>query len=294
MTLPIANAFAGPPRRNSSVVRYVIVASLLLTLIWWFRSPSSPANFKGFNSNRPTRLLIPPAQGGYGAHPIDLLIQAGEEEFDALLSKQTYDVASAAAEYRKRRGRHPPPGFEAWFDFAKEKGAIMVEDFWDQIYHDLGPFWGLPAEQIRRDAKDYEMTINVRNGKATAGSDWFWTQIWLNLIQTIESHLPDMDLALNAMDEPRLVVPWEDINRYMEAERALRKMAPPGEVVSEYGGLAGADSDHMPTSDKEWEGTSKSDRESIQPYGAELRWQNRTIPLPAEDVHPTVSLEKQN
>jgi len=268
MTSSIASAFASPPRRNSSVVRYLIVAGLLLTFIWWFRSPSSPVNFKGFNSSRPT---TPTADEAYDAHPIDLLIQAGEEEFDALLSKQTYDVASAAAEYRKRRGRHPPPGFAAWFDFAKQKGAIMVEDFWDQIYHDLGPFWGLPAEQIRRDANDYEMTINVRNGKAMAGSDWFWTQIWLNLTQTVESHLPDMDIALNAMDEPRLVVPWEDINRYMEAERASRKMPPPEEVVSEYDGLAGADADHMLTSDKEWENTSESDR-GVHYYGAELRW----------------------
>lgn len=251
----IANAFAGAQRRNSSIVRYLVVAGLLFTFIWWYRSPSSPVNFKGFNPYKPK---TPATHHDNGAHPIDLLIQTGEEEFNTLLSKQTYDVAAAAAEYRKRRGRHPPPGFEAWFNFAKEKEATMVEDFWDQIYHDLGPFWGLPAEQIRRDARDFEMTINVRNGKATAGSDWFWTQIWLNLIQTIESHLPDMDLALNAMDEPRLVVPWEDINRYMEAERASRKMPPPGEVVSEYGGLAGVDTDHMPTSDKAWEDTSKS------------------------------------
>ena len=240
MTSPIVNAFASPPRRNSSVIRYVVVAGLLLTLIWWYRSSSLAANLKGFSSYRPTRPVSSPTQHGYGTHPIDLLIQAGEEEFDALLSKQTYDVASAAAEYRTRRGRHPPPGFEAWFNFAQEKGAIIVEDFWDQIYHDLGPFWGLPAEQIRRDAKDFEMTINVRNGKATAGSDWFWTQIWLNLTQTIESHLPDMDLALNAMDEPRLVVPWEDINQYMEAERASRKMHLPKRSFRSMAGWPGS------------------------------------------------------
>ncbi len=255
MTSPIVNAFAGPPRRNFSFIRYLVAAAILLAIISWYRSPSLPTSVKDLTSSASR---LPPAstiKAAYGAHPIDLLIKAGEEEFDTLLSKQTNDVNAAAAEYRKRRGRHPPPGFEAWFDFAKEKGAIMVEDFWDQIYHDLAPFWGLPAEQIRRDAKDFEMTINVRNGKATAGSDWFWTKIWLNLIQTIESHLPDMDLALNAMDEPRLVVPWEDINGYMEAERASRRIPSPEEIVSEYGGLAAADQDHMPAADKGWEST---------------------------------------
>ncbi|MCJ1365947.1 hypothetical protein MMC16_005072 [Acarospora aff. strigata] len=252
MTSPIANAFAASPRRQLGFIRYLVVAVLLLSVIWLYRSSSLPATFKGLKPNTPPTSIL---QDNYGAHPIDLLIQAGEEEFDNLLSKQKYDVNAAAAEYRKRRGRHPPPGFEAWFEFAKEKGAVMVEDFWDQIYHDLGPFWGLPADQIRRDAKDFEMTINVRNGKATAGSDWFWTKIWLNLIQTIEQHVPDMDIALNAMDEPRLVVPWEDINRYMEAERASRSMPPPEEVISQYGGLAGVDQDRMPTSNKEWEDT---------------------------------------
>ncbi len=253
------NAFASPPRRNSSIVRYFIVATILLALILWYRSSSMPASLKSF---QPTTSKTPPisaAPANNGVHPIDVLIQAGEDEFNQLLLKESYEVDAAAARYRRRRGRHPPPGFEAWFNFAKEKGAMIVEDFWDQIYHDLGPFWGLPPDQIRRDARDFEMTIKVRNGTATAGSDWFWTKIWLNLIQTIESHLPDMDIAVNAMDEPRLVVPWEDIDRYMEAERASRNMPPPEEVVSEYGGLAGTDNDQFPSSNKAWEDTRTCD-----------------------------------
>lgn len=292
MTSPVVNAFAAFPRRHFSIIRYVAAAAILLALIWWFKLPSLSTSFKDFPSTSPRLPAASTIQDAYGAHPIDLLIRAGEEEFDALLSKQTTDVNAAAAEYRKRRGRHPPPGFEAWFDFAREKGAILVEDFWDQIYHDLGPFWGIPAEQIRRDAKDFEMTINVRNGKATAGSDWFWTQIWLNLTQTIEAHLPDMDLALNAMDEPRLVVPWEDINHYMEAERASRTMPPPEEVISQYGGLSRADQDNLPASDKEWESTRMYGPKSTR---MDADWgQNHTIQSHDVDVLPIVWLEKRS
>jgi hypothetical protein len=104
------------------------------------------------------------------------------------------------------------------------------------------------------------MTINLRNHNATAGSDWFWTQIWLNLIKTVEHLLPDLDIALNAMDEPRLVVPWEDIDAYMTKAHKTRHMPDPSEVVNEYQKLAkageGSDKDiEVPT--KEWEGTSK-------------------------------------
>jgi hypothetical protein len=192
-------------------------------------------------------------------HPIDTLIEAAEKTFDDLLKKESHDLKTAAAVYRERRGRHPPPGFDVWFKFAQDNGAVMVEDFFDQIYHDLGPFWGLPPSTMRKEAWDYEMTINIRNHTASTGSEWFWTQIWLNLTKTIEHMLPDMDIALNAMDEPRVVAPWEDINRYMETERKTRVMAPAHEVISEFQHLAlpGELDREVKTRDKEWEDTSK-------------------------------------
>jgi hypothetical protein len=112
---------------------------------------------------------------------------------------------------------------------------------------------------MRKEAWDYEMTINIRNHTASTGSEWFWTQIWLNLTKTIEHMLPDMDIALNAMDEPRVVAPWEDINRYMETERKTRVMAPAHEVISEFQHLAlpGELDREVKTRDKEWEDTSK-------------------------------------
>lgn len=173
-----------------------------------------------------------------GGHPIEALIRRAEKEFDEKIAAASTSVAEAADAYRKRRGRHPPPGFDRWFAFAKEKDAIIVEDFWDQIYHDLEPFWALPAKRIRKDAWDFEMRIQIRGGKATSGSDWFWTKIWLKLLHTIEDKLPDMDLALNAMDEPRLVVPWEEIDGYMTKAAESRKLADLSEVISEYQKLA--------------------------------------------------------
>ena len=72
-----------------------------------------------------------------GKHPIDHLIHNAQTEFDAVLAKQTHDLHAGAAAYRERRGRHPPPGFDAWYKYAQEHNAVIVEDFWDQIYHDL-------------------------------------------------------------------------------------------------------------------------------------------------------------
>ncbi|KXJ90024.1 hypothetical protein Micbo1qcDRAFT_234707 [Microdochium bolleyi] len=206
----------------------------------------------------PVHATTPGSATTGGSHPIDVLIKSAQQDFDALMAKEASSLKEAASAYRTRRGRHPPPGFKAWYEFAKEKKAVMVEDFFDQIYHDLGPFWGVDPKVIRKESWDYEMTINIRNGTATAGSDWFWTQIWLKLIKTIEHMLPDMDLALNAMDEPRLVVPWEDIDKYMERERKGRKLIPTKDVLDVMVELPPPTEmeTRTQTRDKHWENTS--------------------------------------
>lgn len=202
-----------------------------------------------------------PTQGKEkGSHPIDRLIAIADKQFADVLSEQSHSLKEAAAAYRKRRGRHPPPGFEQWYAFASERNAVMVESFWDQIYHDLEPFWALDALEIRKAAWEYEMTINVRKGKATAVSDWFWTQIWLGMVQTISHMLPDMDIALNAMDEPRLVVPWEQMSEYVNKASASRGMVPAKDVIDDFEKLPiagmGADANvKLPA--KNWESTSK-------------------------------------
>ncbi|KAF7563436.1 hypothetical protein G7046_g684 [Stylonectria norvegica] len=167
-------------------------------------------------------------------HPIDKLIYDAQLEFAATISKESKTLEQAAQAYRKRRGRHPPPGFEKWFQFATDNKAVIVEDFFDQVYHDLEPFWGMPPAVLRKESWDFEMTIHIRNGTASSGSDWFWTKIWLNMISTIEHLLPDMDLALNAMDEPRLVVPWEDINGYMKTAAKTRGFPKAKDVITEF------------------------------------------------------------
>lgn len=270
-----------PRRRPSGVVRYVLVAIVLLIMIYLYKSPDNslprpiagagpiprprprpydgdsggrhhpeaPPTYGPNDDNTPSKPdpekpyikpnkgpALPPLKededdydtgstidsgspistGPDDAHPIDRLIYDAELSFAELASKETGTLSDAAQAYRKRRGRHPPPGFDRWFEFAQNNSAIIVEDFFDQIYHDLQPFWGLAPAVLRKESWDFEMTIHVRDGEATSTSDWFWTVIWLDLIKTIQHLLPDMDLPLNAMDEPRHVVPWEEMDKYMK------------------------------------------------------------------------------
>jgi hypothetical protein len=190
-------------------------------------------------------------------HPIDSLMEKAEKAQEEILKKQSHDLKSAAAAYRERRGRHPPPGFDVWYDFAKQNKAVMVEDFFDQIYHDLSPFWGLPASVLRKESHSYDMTINIRDQKAKTGSNWFWTEIWLNMTQSIEDMLPDMDLPLNAMDEPRISAPWEEVNRLMEIEKVSRNMPPANEVLSDFQKLSDEPDKEVPLRHKNFSDTRR-------------------------------------
>jgi hypothetical protein len=283
---PVIMAYPNPPRRASGLVRYVFMAIVIILTMGYLRryhtltavgdsskyvpsldtkppptadGPAAP-QIKPETKEPETPIGKPKSKGPTSTHPIDELIEGAEKSFADLLKKESKDLKSAAAEYRKRRGRHPPPGFDTWFKFAQDNGAVMVEDFFDQIYHDLGPFWGLPASTMRKEAWNYEMTIHVRGHNASCDSDWFWAQIWLNMTKTIEHMLPDTSLAVNAMDEPRIVAPWEEIDKYMEIERSTRSFPRTSEVITEFQKLEkpgkGPDKD-VTTRPKNWEDTRK-------------------------------------
>ncbi|CAK7210165.1 hypothetical protein SBRCBS47491_000682 [Sporothrix bragantina] len=242
------------PRRPSFLVRYVAPTFVLLLLAYSFSLPTKlheavtaaqlqkehrlnyqtsskvhqvqiPVGQKEESVHTPPAGPSTPSQPAQPAqpeneHPITFLIREANQTFTHLLAEETHSLKEAAAEYRRVRGRHPPPGFGRWHKFATERNVVMVESFWDQIYHDLHPFWALPPKLIQSEARNFDMVIKIRRGHAMTDSQWFWTQLWLDLIQTMESELPDMDLPLNPLDEPRMVVPWEAMANYaVEAER---------------------------------------------------------------------------
>ncbi|TWU75926.1 hypothetical protein ED733_006262 [Metarhizium rileyi] len=253
-------------RRPSGFLRYTILVFILLVTIWTFHRSSdgvlrfdstlirpageSNGNTHGdqivdknqANDDSSSGQQSPPEDnphqgtvaGSEGRHPIDRLIYDAQHQFAAMTSGESKTLEEAAQAYRKVRGRHPPPHFDKWFEYAQSHNALIVEGFFDQIYDDLEPFWGIDPAPMRREASQFEMTITVRNGTATTGTDWMWTKIWLNMTKTIEALLPDMDIAINAMDEPRLVVPWEDINTFMENARHTRKLPNATQVVDKF------------------------------------------------------------
>lgn len=173
-------------------------------------------------------------------HPISQLIRSAHATFSTLLDQESHNLADAAAAYRARRGRHPPPGFERWFKEAKKRKAVVVESFFDRIHHDTTPFWALDPPELRRQAHSAPQVIRVRGGNATFETDNPnrppFIQLWAALVAEMAPYLPDLDMPVNVMDESRLLVPWEKIERYVAVESKSRQTAlfPPEEAETEH------------------------------------------------------------
>ncbi|EAW08178.1 putative capsule-associated protein CAP1 [Aspergillus clavatus NRRL 1] len=156
-------------------------------------------------------------------HPIADLIENAEQQFNGLYSRQSKSLAEAVNEYRRRYNMHPPPHFDKWFKFAQSKGVQLIDEF-DTIYHSLLPFWGIDPKTIRSRAREtlgYDNAVIgllIRNGKASlvegGGDGHQWQRdATVGMMKEFVQYLPDMDLVFNIHDEPRVVVPSDDLQR---------------------------------------------------------------------------------
>ncbi|KAK3902661.1 hypothetical protein C8A05DRAFT_43960 [Staphylotrichum tortipilum] len=163
-----------------------------------------------------------------GSHPIWHLMTEAEHEFDAVKSRQSSSLSAAVAEYRRRYGLPPPPHFDKWWAFAKARNVKLIDEF-DTIHDQLAPFWAVKPATIRARAREalgfsnQLMGVQIRGGNAShifGGFEWVAPSV-LAMMKDFLQYLPDMDLAFNANDEPRVVVPHDDMTRLMHTARTV-------------------------------------------------------------------------
>ncbi len=175
-------------------------------------------------------------------HPIKKLIADARDFHEQRLANRTHDLKATASRYRDVRGRHPPPGFDKWFEAAKASDAIIVEEYFDRIYKDLAPFWGLDPATLARRASSWEHVTKVRNGTVTRQGKYKnrveWLPLWSDLVAEFSEHLPDVDMPINYMDEPRVLAPYTTVAPLLKTELESRKLVDPASVTTEFSGLA--------------------------------------------------------
>lgn len=188
-------------------------------------------------------------------HPIARLMRRAEEDFAALLAGEAVSLEDAARKYRGRRGRHPPPGFDAWYAFARAKGAVVVEGFFDQVYQDLGPFWGVDVVELQRTVRGFRPKVSVRGGHVVpSGAEASYERVRdvVGILEELEKEsvmLPDVDVPLNVNDEIAMLVPWKTMETAVEFARSF--MPPAGDVVNGFSAVE-EDTAESSTFDPEW------------------------------------------
>ncbi|KAI9849462.1 MAG: capsule-associated protein CAP1 [Sclerophora amabilis] len=159
-------------------------------------------------------------------HPINQLINHAEKELDNVKSRQSKSLEEAVTEYRRRYGLPPPPNFDKWYEFAVKNGVQLIDEY-DTIHDSLLPFWALDPSIIRsrvREALGFDnalMGMSIRAGQPVLiekGPEW-QQKATVGIMKAFVNHLPDMDLAFNLHDEPRVVVPHEELSKLVSNAR---------------------------------------------------------------------------
>lgn len=211
------------PRR--AVAQLTVLAFVILSL----RSMRSQEWFNGVQElwpaplpplPDPPPLSTPRKFLSLSDHPIVRLVETAEREFQEMRARQSQSLDDAVREYRRRYKIPPPPNFDKWYEFATKNGVQLIDEY-DTIYHSILPFWGLKPSTIRsraREALGYEnelIGMTIRQGKCVLiqhGVPW-QQEASVGMMRKFMAHLPDMDLAFNPTDEPRVVIPHDDLER---------------------------------------------------------------------------------
>lgn len=82
-------------------------------------------------------------------HPILTLIRKAEQKWKRKVARQSKTLKEASAEYRRRYKRNPPKGFDEWWKYAKQNQIVLTDEY-DQIFHDIEPFWALCVDKLLR------------------------------------------------------------------------------------------------------------------------------------------------
>ncbi|KAF2091843.1 glycosyltransferase family 90 protein [Saccharata proteae CBS 121410] len=182
---------------------------------------------------QPTGPLKPLPISTDKSHPVDQLVRTAADEFQHILSRQSQTLDDAVVEYRRRYGIPPPPNFDRWFAFAKKNDVQMIDEY-DTIYHSLLPFWALKPATIRARVKEALghgdnalIGLLIRDGQAIhidGGQEW-QQEATLGMLKGFVGFLPDMDIAFNIHDEPRVVVPHDELSRLVKIAKDERMPA---------------------------------------------------------------------
>ncbi|KAF8841138.1 hypothetical protein BDN67DRAFT_929060, partial [Paxillus ammoniavirescens] len=168
-----------------------------------------------------------------GPHPIFELMRNAEIAWEAKLARASKSLEEAVAEYKRRYRRLPPRGFDKWWDYVV-KHDVQLPDEYDEIYHDLDPFWGIHPYDLAITQEELEQQKGVVTVCKTATSARLeivsetlpknrraelqrTIENILGLLKDVQHELPPMRITFSPYDNPSMLSDWRIKNMTLEA-----------------------------------------------------------------------------
>lgn len=115
---------------------------------------------------------------------------------------------------------------------AQSRNIQLVDEF-DTVFDLIIPFWGLKPATIRARAKEAMgfdnglMGVQIRKGAVTniVGAGEWQRNATQGMMRQFIQYLPEMDLVFNIHDEPRVIVPHEDMARLVHRAKHVNMPA---------------------------------------------------------------------
>lgn len=157
-------------------------------------------------------------------HPIEDIITQAESGFQELLHRQSTSLADAEQEYKRRYKMEPPPGFDAWFQYAVSHGSKIIDDY-DTMYSTITRFWSLSGQRVRQAMREIQQSANAdvwtckrfsKSGEIKCAHprrsfDRHISDLLNNdAVMAMIGIGPDVEFLVNHLDEPRVLLPTSE------------------------------------------------------------------------------------
>ncbi|KAK3304660.1 uncharacterized protein B0T15DRAFT_418913 [Chaetomium strumarium] len=184
-------------------------------------------------------------------HPVETLIRNAQADFEQMLQRQSKTYPDAVHEYQRRYGVEPPPGFQAWYEFAAANQSPIIDDF-DTIYLSVSPFWSISGREMLQIIDDAHNTPDIdlwlcsfsgdtaetRCTHPRRGSDRHIGDLFNTLLGDVRGVLPNAKFLVNHLDEPRVLIPPASLKKNpREFKVSDLSERPTWKAVTKYCGL---------------------------------------------------------
>ncbi|KAF9450823.1 glycosyltransferase family 90 protein [Macrolepiota fuliginosa MF-IS2] len=170
------------------------------------------------------------------SHPIHDLIAQAENKWHSKQNIASRNIQQAFYEYRRRYGRFPPKGFDKWWEYVEQHNVQLPDDY-DQIWHDIEPFWGLDPADLQRVQSEQEghsesytigkgvgEPIKIVNQSLSKPELMRASEGILSLLKPIEEHLPPFRAVMSPLDNPYAFFDYDVKQAALRAARSKKRL----------------------------------------------------------------------